>query len=314
VTAVVTGASGFIGSRLVKSLAGSGVPVRALTRRTPPKDMVLPGVTWIVGDLVHPDTWEKLLEPGCTVFNLAYTAGAIAADAIGMTERMVEYCAAGRISRLVHCSTVSVYGQVRGPVATETTECRPNSAYGDIKLRLERILTEKIDRRFECAILRPTSVFGAGGPALIKMMADLIRGRRSVSYLRSSLFGYRRAHLVPIETVVAALIHLSKIPLYQTGDCFIVSDDRERINSFRGVERIVMEELDIPYYSVPPVTSPRIVLELLLFAMRRPNANTRVVYSSEKLLGTGFTKPVVFDQALRRFVRDHASKNIFVVP
>lgn len=301
---VVTGATGFIGRHLVKQLAANGEQVRALTRREPTASSSLPGVQRVVGDLADPASWERLLEPGCTVFNLAYSSATVASDAIQAAERMVECCAAGKISRLVHCSTVSVYGQVDDLVVTETTPCQPRNAYGQIKLDIEQVLVDKVAGRFECAILRPSSVFGDGSLALTKAIRDLREGSRLLSYLRACLFSDRRAHLVPIETVIAALLHLSWLKLAEPAELFIVSEDIEPINNFLDVERILQEELSVADFPIPPIPLPRMLLETLLRVMGRPNANTRAIYSPEKLRSRGFTPPVSLEQALRRFIRE----------
>ncbi len=302
---VVTGATGFIGRHLIEQLAACGEQVRALTRREPPKSPSLPGVQWVVGDLADPATWERLLEPGCTVFNLAYSTATVASGAIEAAEHMVECCASGKISRLVHCSTVSVYGQVDDPVATETTPCQPRNAYGQIKLDIEQVLVDKVAGRFECVIVRPSSVFGDGSLALTKAIRDLREGSMLLSYLRACLFGDRRAHLVPIETVIAALLHLSRLPLAEPAERFIISDDLEPINNFRDVERILQEELSIPDFPVQPLPLPRMLLEVLLRVMGRSNANTRLIYSPGKLRASGFIPPVSLEDALRRFIREH---------
>lgn len=308
ISAVVTGATGFIGRHLVRHLAASGARIRALTRGAPSPEMSDLGVEWVVGDLRDPVAWEKLLTPGCTVFNLAYSAATVATDAVQTVDRLVTYCAAGRISRLVHSSTVSVYGRIGDPVVTEATECHPWNSYGEVKLGVEKALIGKVADRFECVILRPSTVFGDGGLALTKAIKDQLGGSKALSYLRASLFGGRRTHLVPVETVVAALLHVAQIPLTDTGETFIASDDDEPINNYRDVERVLREELNTPEFPIPPLVLPRKLLESLLYVMNRPNVNTQVIFSAEKLVSRGFVRPVLFEDALRRFVREYQSR------
>lgn len=300
---VVTGATGFIGRHLLKRLSSDGLQVRALTRRSPPSDLQFPGVEWIVGDIGDAGTWKRLLQPGWTVFNLAYSVGTVVSDAIGTAERMADFCADGGARRLVHASTVSVYGQQRSEIVTEASECHPRSAYGAIKLGIEKALLDRIAGRLEYAILRPTNVFGAGGVALSKEVADIAAGSAVKSYFRATLFGRRRAHFVPVETVAAALLHLAELPLEKGGEVFIVSDDDEDANNFHDVNGIIRQEIGRPAVSIPQIVLPRTMLETLLKARGRPNSNTRVVYSPNKLLARGFARPIAFEQALRQHVR-----------
>ena len=76
---------------------------------------------------------------------------------------MIESCAAARIGRLVHCSTVSVYGRTSETVLTETSARSPLDEYGRIKLAVEDELADGIRERFGLVIVRPSAVFGAGG-------------------------------------------------------------------------------------------------------------------------------------------------------
>ncbi|QEE43682.1 NAD-dependent epimerase/dehydratase family protein (plasmid) [Rhizobium sp. WL3] len=304
-TMVVTGATGFIGRHLVRLLVQEGYPVRALTRGEPPSDMVFPQVDWIVGDMADPASWARLLSPGCTVFNLAYSVSNVASNAVSTAREIVEACASSGISRLVHCSTVSVYGRVSDAVVTEATECQPRNAYGRTKLLIEKALVDTVAGRFESAILRPSNVFGDGGVALVKEIGDLVGGAALLSHLRTSLFGQRHAHFVPVETVASALLYLAQTPLNAQSEIFIISDDDEPVNNFIDVQRILREELSVPGLTLPLPILPRGFLEALLYMKGRANVNTRAVYSPAKILSRGFVRPVVFEQALRQYIRNY---------
>lgn len=303
----VTGATGFIGRHLVRHLLDAGHEVRALTRREPPSDMMSPRLKWIVGDMHDPAAWTELLAPGCTVFNLAYSVANVSNDAVRATMHIADSLASGRVSRFVHCSTVSVYGRISEDIVTETTECHPRNDYGETKLAIEKSLIDNIAGRFECAILRPSTVFGEGGVALTKEAADLLDGSPFFSHLRAALFGKRRAHLVPVETVAAALLYLAQTRLDEPVEVFIISDDDEPANNFIGVERILRDELSVRGWPIPLPLLPRGILEALLYFKGRANVNSRVVYSPEKLLSRGFVRPVAFEPAIRQYIRDHRS-------
>ena len=60
---LVTGATGFIGSHLVRSLVEEGRQVRALVRRGGDSDALRAiGVDVVQGDIIHPDTLPRALE------------------------------------------------------------------------------------------------------------------------------------------------------------------------------------------------------------------------------------------------------------
>lgn len=61
-SAVVSGAGGFVGSRLVNELAGHGVTVYALTRSAKPNYHYLPGVETVVLDMANYDSLSWMLK------------------------------------------------------------------------------------------------------------------------------------------------------------------------------------------------------------------------------------------------------------
>lgn len=305
---VITGANGFIGRHLVASLVADGKRVRALTRTKSGVESTCDGVEWVMGDIADRATWDALLEKQCVVINLAYSNTLAASTALDATAQMIETCAQAEVAHLIHCSTVSVYGQVGETILTEQSVCNPLDDYGLVKLLVENTLIDNVKGRFPLTIIRPTAVFGEGGEALIKLLDELTRGVRFVNYLRSSMFGWRKTHLVPVETVVAALRFIGDMPPPTRNDMFIVSDDDDPFNNFRNVERVLMNELKLPPYGIPRIPLPRFLLETLMRIMRRANVNTQTEYRCDKLAGRGFVKPVKLKTALRRFAEKHKAR------
>src|SRR6478672_2983648 len=64
---LVTGATGNVGSELVRALAGAGQPVQALTRDDSPKEFP-PGVLQAVGDLNKPESMRAALSGATAMF------------------------------------------------------------------------------------------------------------------------------------------------------------------------------------------------------------------------------------------------------
>src|SRR5262249_22376012 len=64
---LVTGATGNVGGELVRTLAGGGQPVRALTRDDDPRDFP-PGVQQVAGDLNNPESMRSALSGATALF------------------------------------------------------------------------------------------------------------------------------------------------------------------------------------------------------------------------------------------------------
>ena len=304
-TYAVTGAGGFIGRKLVEEIAHQGHRVRALIRRPVNAFPHAGRIQFIQGDLGDAAVLPRLIEPGCVVLHLAHDFSADGDAQVGLARGLVEYCVFAGVARLVYCSTVSVYGRAGETILTEDSVCKPITEYGRTKLAIEEALIRGTAGKISIVILRPSAVFGQGGEVLVKTVRELCAGDMLRNYLRASLFGERRTHLVPVETVVAALLFLANPEMDLHCETFIISDDADQANNFKRVERIVREELALADYPFAPVPVPKFVLETLLFLRRRANVNSRTEYRSDKILRWGFVRPVSLEHALREFVREY---------
>lgn len=295
---VVTGASGFIGRQVLPLLLAGRKSVRALTRNPVERRFEIPGLEWVRGDIRDPGVWEKLLEPGCTVLHLAYSQHASLDAATQAARAMVSSCMDAGIARLIHCSTISVFGRTSGGLIDEATACSPTDAYGRQKLAIEEAIREAVKGRIELATLRPAAVFGEGGQALRTLCHSLQKSHRLLNYARSSLFGHRKMHLVPVETVAAAAAFLCNEPRHLADEVFIVSEDLDPLNNFRSVEQLLMRKLKVPDYALPLVPVPKAVLRTLLQWRGRSEIHPDCIYLPSRLQSWGFAPPVTLAAAL----------------
>ena len=115
----ISGATGFVGGRLLDLALDAGHQVRALTRRPQP---AREGMIWIDGALDLPDTLDRLVEGADAVIHVAGVinspdaAGFEAGNVIG-TGAILAAAEAARVSRFVHVSSlaarepaISLYG------------------------------------------------------------------------------------------------------------------------------------------------------------------------------------------------------------
>lgn len=306
----ITGASGFIGCRLVESLSRrEDVEVRVLVRGREHPFKVYPELSVVTGDLAKIETLADFLRPGCTVINLAYDFSATSAENLRSTDNLLRACTDARISRLIHCSTASVFGHVKQDILNEEVVCNPTSEYGITKLSIETLLREGAHGNFEFVNLRPTSVFGPGGPALKKLIDNLKSRHALINYLNSCLFNERKLNLISVDTLVAAIWFLFDRPHDIDGQTFIISEDDEEINNFAFVERYLFREICGKEYALRPIKIPLKVLAFVLRAMGRDNANPLRVFESGKIRKLGFRSPRSLEISLRDFARWRVEQN-----
>jgi len=179
---LVTGAAGFIGSRLSARLLDDGHEVRGVDALTPYYDPAakranlepLLGRDGFAFDEL--DLRSAPLEPvvaADVVFHLAAQPGVRSswgesfADYVGhnvlATQRLLEACRAAGTPRVVMASSSSVYGEAERHPTPEDLTPRPVSPYGVTKLAAEQLLTAYVANFGLTGVaLRYFTVYGPG--------------------------------------------------------------------------------------------------------------------------------------------------------
>jgi UDP-glucuronate 4-epimerase len=178
---LVTGAAGFIGSRLAQRLLDEGATVIGFDAYTTTYDVAEkrsrttrllrhPRYEHVEGDLVDLPI-EQLLDDVEVVFHLAGRPGVRPSfeledlyrhDNVDATRRLLDACLAEpAVRRVVYASSSSVYGDAPLPFR-ETREPAPISPYGQTKLEAERLCLAANGPALETVALRYFTVYGPG--------------------------------------------------------------------------------------------------------------------------------------------------------
>ncbi len=183
---LVTGATGFTGGHLARTLAARGYQVRALVRdRRAAIDLERAGIELVEGDLRDRAALDRAVAGIDRVYHIAamYRQAGLPADAYRAVNALavrdvVEAAARAGVTRVVHCSTVGVHGDVEHPPANEDAPLRPGDVYQETKLEGERLAREASARLgIEVVIVRPTGIYGPGDRRLLKMFRGVARRR-----------------------------------------------------------------------------------------------------------------------------------------
>jgi nucleoside-diphosphate-sugar epimerase len=196
---LVLGASGFIGARLVAALSASAAyqPIAASRR---------PGSGGLVLDATDPAAMQSAVRGADRVVNC------IAGSNSSMVRSTQTLCDAARAAppgRIVHISSMAVYGAATGPVREDHPAVAPLGGYGQAKADCEDIIQRYVRHGGDAVILRPTCVFGPDSTQWTTRLARLLEARR-IGDLGPA--GDGCCNLAFIDDVVATIIHALDAP------------------------------------------------------------------------------------------------------
>lgn len=194
-TVLVTGATGFLGGRLVPRLLLDGASVRVLARTA---DKARPltdgGAEMVVGDITDAAAVDAALDGVTVVYHLAgrllspsVPASEYQRTHVEGTKLLLDRCrSAASLERFVHCSTTGVLGATGETPADETAPIRPTNIYEATKAEAELAVRNAAREGLPVVIARPGLVYGPGDLHLLGFFRSVLRrqfrpiGRRAV--------------------------------------------------------------------------------------------------------------------------------------
>ena len=230
VDALVTGAAGFLGRRVVARLRERGDSVRVLVRRAVPAYAADPGIQMVIGDLGDPRMVDHVVAGARIVYHVGAAMRGSARDfeagTTWGTRNMVSACLAHPPERLVYVSSMSVFdhaGRDPNGSMTETSALEPHpdwrGAYTQTKLTAERQVLDAINAHdLPAVIVRPGQIFGPGAERVTPNGVIALAGRWVA--IGS---GAQTIPLVYLEDVVDALLQAAVAP-HAPGRIFNVVD------------------------------------------------------------------------------------------
>ena len=214
-TVVVTGATGFLGRRIVHQLIIQGFAVRALVRRSSnTQGLDLPGIELVYGDVCDSDSLiPAFTDVDYVIHAAAGTSGSeeqMRRVTIDGTRNILAMCRRFSPRKLIYISSCSVYsiaehadGAVLDESAPLETQPQLRGAYSWTKLEAEKLVTDAMKKGDVAATcLRPGTIYGPGGENYTPMVGFSLNNKIFVVFNRKGFV----LPLVYVDNLVAAII------------------------------------------------------------------------------------------------------------
>jgi nucleoside-diphosphate-sugar epimerase len=241
---LVTGATGFTGSVLVRKLCELGADVRAIARQTSRREHLadLP-IDWLLADVYDAEVAEPAARSADYIFHVAaaYRSPGIGEEIyrkvhVDSTQLLARAAQdpASRLKRFVHFSTVGVHGHIDHPPADEDAPFKPGDIYQETKAEAELWIREFAQAEdLPLTVIRPAAILGPGDMRLLKLF-------KMAALPAVPLIGKTRGmyHLIHVDDLVGFSIYVADHP-DTLGEVYICGN--EEPTSIREIIETVAE-------------------------------------------------------------------------
>jgi dihydroflavonol-4-reductase len=234
---LVTGATGYIGSAVVRELLDKGKTVHCLVRETSRlKNLENLDVELVYGDIRDMESLRRALEGCDKVYHLAALYANWLPDAGVMyqvneegTRNVLTACKTAGVRKIVYCSSVAALGAHGKNPADESAAFNLNSTkdhYYISKYRAEQVALEYVRRELPVVIVNPANPIGPGD------IAPTPTGALIISIIKGKLPGYVDGGINLIDLTDCARAIVAAMERGKVGEKYILGNRNIRIKEY----------------------------------------------------------------------------------
>jgi nucleoside-diphosphate-sugar epimerase len=248
---LVTGAGGFIGGRVVEVLHTLGVgDVRAALRRW--------GSGARIGrfpvELAKVDIRDRGEAAAALegVTHVVHCAVGDRSTTVEGTRVLLEEALRRGVQRVVHLSTIDVYGTPEGTVDESLPTVRTGRPYGDMKIEAEEVCRDLAGRGLPVTMLRPSLVHGPFSATWTVVFAQRLQSR---PWLIAEADARGTCNLVYVDDLVGAIIAALDAPV-ASGEAFNINGPERP--SWNEYFHALNDAMGLPALAIQPQARTRL--------------------------------------------------------
>ena len=321
---LVTGATGFVGGHLTRSLVESDFEVRVFVRPSSNVEALKPlDVEIIRGDLLDPGTTSQAVS-GCQ--RVYHMAAQMLSNGVSKrqyfttnvegTRTLAHACSDIDLDRFIYASSAGVYGVIEEPPVNEKSTINPSSAYRESKwLGEQAVRQELIDKGLPAVILRMPGLMGPGSMNWLGLARAIATDR-----FRTIGQGNNHDHVAYISDLVDGIRLCGETPGID-GQCYLIAS-KEAVTVNQIVE-IIAQELGVKtpqtHLPITPYRALNRVGETLYktLGIELPGIHRYAIFLANKILDIskaerdlGFKPKVSFDEGIRHSIKWYREENL----
>lgn len=270
---LITGGTGFIGSRLALKCLEQGYGVRVYGQVNTPAEednkqaIEKAGAELILGPITDKEKLFDITKGVDVVYHLAAAQHeANVPDQLFWdvnvegTRNILEASVEANVKKFVHGSTIGVYGILDG-VIDETSPCNPENIYGVTKLEGEKLVLSYNDK-LPTTIVRICETYGPGDRRLLKLFKAI---DKKAFFMIGA--GRNLHHLIYIDDLIKGFF-LAAESDKATGKIFLLADEKpittnEMVETIAGNLKCSIPKLRAPLF-------PFMVLAIIMESILKP--------------------------------------------
>ncbi|HWP91071.1 MAG TPA: NAD-dependent epimerase/dehydratase family protein [Thermodesulfobacteriota bacterium] len=270
---LITGGTGFIGSRLALRCVEQGYSVRVLGQENTPAEsenrklIEQKGAEVILTSVTDRKSLLELVKGADIVFHLAAAQHEMNIPDqrfwdvnVTGTKNMLEASLNAGVKRFVHGSTIGVYGSPEGMI-DENSPCKPDNIYGITKLEGERLVLS-FKEKLHVVVVRIPETYGPGDRRLMKLFKAI---NKNMFLMLGN--GKNLHHPIYIDDLIDGLL-LAATTEGAIGEIFVLAG-KEAITTDDMVRTIAGQiSRKVPKFRIP--LHPLLIVATILEKLLRP--------------------------------------------